>query len=100
MVTINSFEEWFNLFDLSDYEDIDSMYRSVDECSSYGQFKTQIARGENNGWILSCDDGDCALHIKTEKAMREFLRQIELRYCNGEPENIWYEFHRAMSKND
>lgn len=72
MVTTTNFNEWFDAVDLCDYEEIDSMYRSVDECSCYGQFKTQIARGENNGWILTCDDGECALHIKTDKAKLNF----------------------------
>lgn len=47
MATTTNFSEWFDTNELSDYEEIDSMYRSVNECTDYGLYKTQTARGNN-----------------------------------------------------
>lgn len=100
MATTTNFNEWFDAIELSDYEEVDSMYRSVSECTDYGLYKTQTAKGVDNGWILSCEGVDFSLHILTQKAKEEFLREIEERYCNNEPEDAWYSVQREMRKKD
>lgn len=100
MTTTTNFNEWFDSIDLCDYEEIDSMYHSVNECADYGFFKTQPAKSNENGWILSCDGLDLALYIASPKAKKEFLREIEERYCNNEPEDAWYSMQREMRKDD
>lgn len=39
-MTTKDFSEWLVCMDLSDYEDIYSLYRSIEECDTYGSFDT------------------------------------------------------------
>ena len=100
MDTTNDFEEWLAENDLSDYDDVDSLYRTVNELSDYGMFSIKEANGNNNGWILYSDDCDKTLHILNENARTGFLRMIEYRYCEGMSEEGWYAYHKAMEKDD
>ena len=86
--------------DLSDYEDIYSLYRSVEECETYGSFETQIAKGSNNGWIVKATYIDESLHLASEKAKNTFLSMIEKRYFNDMDAEGWYAYNKAMQKDD
>ena len=70
------FSEWLVCMDLSDYEDIYFLYRSIEDCDAYGSFETQIAKGSNNGWIVKATYLDEALHLASEKA-----KEKERNYC-------------------
>ena len=95
------FNDWLDQLDLSDYEEIDSLYRAVDEINEYDCFKMEEARGTNNGWVLTCDGYDIdPLLIRTEYARQTFLHIIEDRYCDGMSEEGWYDYHRQMEKDD
>lgn len=99
-MTTKDFSEWLICMDLSDYEDIYSLYRSVEECETYGSFETQIAKGSNNGWIVKATYIDESLHLASEKAKETFLSMIENRYFNGMDVEGWYAYMRAMEKDD
>jgi hypothetical protein len=94
------FSEWLEGVDLSNYDDVDSLYRTVEELSDYGAFSIKEANGDNNGWIVYAIDSEDTLHIKTEKARDSFLALIEEEYCEGMSEHAWYTFHREMEKED
>ena len=94
------FSEWLVCMDLTDYEDNYSLYRSVEECETYGSFETQIAKGSNNGWIVKATYIDESLHLASEKAKNTFLSMIENRYFNGMDVEGWYAYMRAMEKDD
>lgn len=94
------FSEWLVCMDLSDYEDIYFLYRSIEDCDAYGSFETQIAKGSNNGWIVKTTYLDEALHLASEKAKETFLSMIENRYFNGMDVEGWYAYMRAMEKDD
>ncbi len=99
-MTTKDFSEWLICMDLSDYEDIYSLYRSVEECETYGSFETQIAKGSNNGWIVKATYIDESLHLASEKAKNTFLSMIEKRYFNSMDVEGWYAYMRAMEKDD
>lgn len=99
-MTTKDFSEWLICMDLSDYEDIYSLYRSVEECETYGSFETQIAKGSNNGWIVKATYIDESLHLASEKAKNTFLSMIENRYFNGMDVEGWYAYMRSMEKDD
>lgn len=99
-MTTKDFSEWLICMDLSDYEDIYSLYRSVEECETYGSFETQIAKGSNNGWIVKATYIDESLHLASEKAKNTFLSMIEKRYFNGMDVEGWYAYNKAMQKDD
>ena len=99
-MTTKDFSAWLICMDLSDYEDIYSLYRSVEECETYGSFDTQIAKGFNNGWIVKATYIDESLHLASEKAKETFLSMIENRYFNGMDVEGWYAYMRAMEKDD
>lgn len=98
MNTITNFEDWIALIDLDDYEEIDSLYRSVDEVTSYGSFSTQRTKNEQ-GYIVKSDGVDDLLLLASEKARISFLRKIEDEYCDGNEEG-WHAFMKAMEKDD
>ena len=100
MITISDFADWLDQVELEDYDEIDSLYRTVDSLSNYGIFLIAAAKGVDNGWILTAEFCDAALHIQSEKARKTFLSLIETRYCEGMSEEAWYDFHRSMQKND
>lgn len=100
MVTITDFNVWLGEVNLVERDDIDSLYRTVDELSDYGSFKVKVAQGTDNGWILYADFCECNLHIKTEKSRETFLRIIEEKYCEGMTEEAWYSFYKEMEKDD
>ena len=99
-MTTKDFSEWLVCMDLSDYEDIYSLYRSVEECETYGSFETQIAKGSNNGWIVKATYIDESLHLASEKAKNTFLSMIEKRYFNDMDAEGWYAYNKAMQKDD
>ena len=99
-MTTKDFSEWLICMDLSGYEDIYSLYRSVEECETYGSFETQIAKGSNNGWIVKATYIDESLHLASEKAKNTFLSMIEKRYFDGFDAEGWYAYKKAMEKDD
>ena len=99
-MTTKDFSGWLICMDLSDYEDIYSLYRSVEECETYGSFETQIAKGSNNGWIVKATYIDESLHLASEKAKNTFLSMIEKRYFNDMDAEGWYAYNKAMQKDD
>ncbi len=98
METITDFQAWLDEIDLDNYDDIDSLYRSVNENDKYGMFETKVA--PNGQYIVSSTIADDKLRLASDKAKDCFLHLIEKVYCNGEPEDIWYSFKRAMEKDD
>ncbi|MBO7572639.1 MAG: hypothetical protein J6T48_10875 [Bacteroidales bacterium] len=98
MATTN-FKIWIEEIDLSksDYEEIDSLYRSVNEIGDFGLFKTESTK--NGQYIVSCSTIDNKLILASEKARTAFLSIIENEYCDGNEEG-WYAFHKAMEKDD
>lgn len=99
-MAITDFSAWLACMDLSDYEDIYSLYRSVAECDEYGMYKTQVANGINNGWIVKATFLEDTLHIASDKAKQTFLSMIEKQYFNGMDLEGWYAYMRAMEKDD
>lgn len=100
MSTTQDFKDWLDGLELKDYDDIDSLYRTVETLTDYGVFSIAEANGEDNGWIVTSEYADEAIHIASEKARQTLLSMIESRYCEGMSEEGWYAFHRAMEKND
>lgn len=100
MATTQDFKGWLDSIDLENYDDVDSLYRTVETLTDYGVFSIAKANGEDNGWIVSSDYADESLHIASEQARQTLLGMIETKYCEGMSEEGWYAFHRAMEKND
>lgn len=99
MVTTD-FSAWLTCMDLRDYEDVYALYRSIEECDTYGVFETQVAKGVNNGWIVKATYFDDTLHLASEKAKETFLSMIEKRYFDGLDVEGWYAYMKAMEKDD
>ena len=101
MAVTTDFSAWLDCADLDNYEDVYCLYRSVEECSEYGMFNTQVAKGKNNGWIVSASLlDDYSLHLCSQAAKDAFLSKIENRYCDGMSMEGWYAYHHAMEKDD
>lgn len=100
MSTLTDFSTWLYCLDFNDYEDVYALYHSIADCDEYGVYKTQVAKGKNNGWIVSSSCLDDTLHLISDKAKQTFLSIIESRYCEGMDIEGWYAYKQAMEKDD
>lgn len=99
-MAITDFSTWLECADLEDYEEVYALYRSVAECTDYGMFNTQVAKGNDNGWIVRASYMDDTLHLCYEKAKETFLSIIEKRYCDEMDIEGWYAYKRAAEKDE
>ena len=79
-MTITDFFSWLKSADQEDYEEVYTLYCSVVECADCGMFETQLAKGDNNGWIVRASYMDEALFLCSEKAKDTFLSIVK-QYC-------------------
>ena len=100
MAAITDFAEWLEMVELGDYEDVYSLYQSIAECEQWGRFNTQVARGENNGWIVTADDVEDSLHLVSDAAKQKFLKKIEDAYCGDMNMEGWYYYCHEMEKDN
>lgn len=99
-MTITDFSAWLECADLENYEEVYALYHSVADNSDYGMFNTQVAKGDDNGWIVRASYMDDTLHLCSEKAKETFLSIIEKRYCGEMDIEGWYAYKRAEEKNE
>lgn len=100
MACLTNFKDWISEVDLETSDEIDSLYQTVASLSDYGYFQIKEAKGENNGWIVSCNPALDDLHIASEEARQYFLKYITDTYCEGMDEASWYGFNKANEKED
>lgn len=95
------FKDWLADCDLEDYDDVHSLYRSVEENDEYGGFST-TTRNVSDGIqiFVKCDWFDNPLILKSEKQRKFFLDYIESTHCDDMGIEGWYAYHRAMEKDD
>ena len=67
-------------------------------CCECGLFNTKVARGTDNGWIISADGTEDNLHLRTMNQMTGFIRFIEKTFCGGMDAEIYCSFRREMEK--
>jgi hypothetical protein len=98
-MALTDFEEWTFALDLENFEEIDSLFQSVKQVSDYGMYRT--VEGKKPGsYIVTASFMDDSLFLASEKARSAYLEFIENKYCNGEPEEIWYAVEHANAKDD
>ncbi len=98
-MAMTDFKDWTFALDLDDFEEIDSLYRSVKEVDNYGLYRTVRGRKEGT-YVVTASFIDDSLFLASEKARDAFLKYIEDTYCGGEPEEAWYAVEYANSKDD
>lgn len=99
MKDMNDFENWINSHDLSDYNDVYCLYRSVADVDEWGSFKTVHGRGKGI-YILKSTECEENLVIASEKARKTFLNMIEEKFCGELDIEGWYSFNYANEKDD
>lgn len=98
-MSITDFEVWTYALDLEDFEEIDSLYQSVKQVSDYGMYRTVEGRKPGT-YIVTASFMDDSLFLASEQERSDYLDYIEKKYCNGEPEEIWYAVEHANAKDD
>lgn len=98
MASTTDFQEWLDGTDLSDYNDVYSLYYSVYNVESFGSYTT--VKTANNGYVVTSCDIDMSLFLATEKAREAFLKKVEDDYCKGMGIEGYYAFYHAMEKDD
>ena len=101
MATITNFSAWLSCIDLSDYNDIWSLYHTVSDLSEYSSFKIDV-KEETNGtkYFLKSVECDDTLMLASEAARQTFLSIIEDNYWEGMDIEGYYAYHHAMEKDD
>ena len=102
MATLTDFKDWFNEVGLeeNEYEHASSLVHSLRNACECGLFNTQVAKGKNNGWIISCDGVDDVLHLFKLSQITGFIRYIEYSFCEGMDAEIYCSYKHAMEKDD
>lgn len=97
---ITNFNDWFNQFGSdSTIEEIDDLYNAVYQGSgNFGLFTVVSLKGNQQGFIVKSNSYK-ELGILSNNAQKEFLRELEDRYCDGMIEPCWYSYKKA-EKND
>lgn len=98
MGTITDFDEWLEFIDLSDFNDVYSLYRTVEDLSNWGSFS--IEEGSENKYFLKSSECDKTLMLASEKARTAFLKKIESDHCGDLDIESYYSFRHAMEKDD
>ena len=99
MTSITDFDNWIEMLDLEDFEEVDSLYQSVRNVSDYGEYKTIEGRSAGS-YVVTASVLDVNLFLASEKARQAFLKYIESTFCEGEMEEAWYAVKRANAKDD
>ena len=99
MATITDFNEWLDGIDLSDFNDVYSLYHSVADVEEWGCYNT--IKGKADGqYIVSSIECEDKLLLASEKARDYFLNTIEKQYCEDMDIESYYGFHHAMEHDD
>ena len=101
MATITDFNSWLSCIDLTDYNDVYSLYRTVTDLDEYGSFVIRkTVRGNDSAYFLKSSECDDTLMLASEKAKETFLYHLEQKFCGDMDMEGWYDFKRAMDKDD
>lgn len=102
MATLNDFKDWFNEVGLeeSEYENACHLVHSLRNLCKCGLFNTQVANGNDNGWIITCDGVDDVLHLLTPEQIIVFIHYIERIFCEGMDAERYCLYKQAMEKDD
>lgn len=99
MATITDFKTWLDCNDLSDFNDVYSLYHSVQDVEKWAGFSTE--RGKKEGvYIVKSVECDDNLLLASENARSTFLSVIESRYCEGMDIETYYIYHHGIAKDD
>ncbi len=98
---ILDFKDWLGGIDLKNYDDVHSLYMSIQQIDAYGGFSTTV-RDTKNGeqFCIKCDWCEQPLILQSEKARQYMLKHIEQNHCGDMDMNSWYAYHKAMEKED
>ena len=101
MATTTDFSAWLSCIDLSDYNDVWSLYHTVSDLSDYSSFEIS-EKDTTNGtrYFLKSVECDETLMLASEAARQTFLSMIEDNYCEGMDIEVYYAYHHAMEKDD
>ena len=101
MNTITDFDAWIGCIDLSDYNDVYSLYCTVQDLSNWGSFTVkQKEDTSGNKYFLSSPECYDTLMLASESARTAFLRKLVSDYCGGLDMESYYSFRHAMEKDD
>jgi hypothetical protein len=79
MDTITDFEIWLDGTEIESNEELYALYKAVKDCSSFGSFKVEPARGRDDRWIISVPYSSTGL-LLTSQAREAFLHRLRSGY--------------------
>lgn len=98
MSSTTNFQEWLDGTDLSDYNDVYSLYCSVSNVANFGSYDT--VKADRGGYVVTSCDNDMSLYLASEIARETFLNVIEDTYCEDMGIEGYYGYHHAMENDD
>ena len=98
-MAITDFLCWLDCNDLTDYNDVYSLYSSVNDIGEYAGFKTEKGNKAGSRIVhsIECDDD---LFLASNLAVNAFLNLIRNKYCNGMDIEAYYAMERSKEKDD
>lgn len=99
MATTTDFNEWLFGIDLTDYNDVYSLYHTVRDLENWGGYEIKKGRTPGQYFVTAIDSED-TLMLASPKALEAFLTTIERAHCGDTDIESWYMYLRAMEKND
>lgn len=101
METITDFDAWLSCIDLSDFNDVYSLYHTVADLNDWSSFEISIKKTTKGPmYFLKSNECDDILMFASEKARKAFLYKIERAYCGDMGNEEYYAYHHSMERDD
>jgi hypothetical protein len=100
-MTTTNFKEWLTAVEPEDHREAYALYKTVDDCASFGIYEVKPARGGSDRWILSALHSSHTLLLASNDARETFIMHLTTTYGDRDLDmESWYAFQCAMAKED
>ena len=95
------FQKWLNAAEPEGHQEVYSLYRAVEDCSSFGIYDVKPAKGSGGRWIVSTSHLDEGLLLASDEAREAFLLHVTRTYCDRDLDmESWYSYKHSIAKDD
>jgi len=84
-----------------DHREAYALYKTVDDCASFGIYEVKPARGGSDRWIVSAPNSNQTLLLASNDAREAFIMHLTTAYGDRDLDmESWYFFQCSMAKED
>jgi hypothetical protein len=100
MDTTLDFHKWLVGAQPEGYEEPYSLFRAVNNGTSFGIYNVKRLKGSGDRWIVTAPHLSVGLLLASMLAKESFLLHLTRTYCRDLDMESWYGYMHSMSKND